>query len=152
MIEESDLIALRRDSGMTDPAPGFEQNFANGKFQAVGGAYSAHYGQFLAVRRPVSPERVFQKGARRSSALRRAGESPTGGTMSHHGGLHGKGQFSRGRDGEQISSWQVKGTRFGAVNLIGKQLQRVAVPFRAIDDRLAVGREARRVDGSSPKT
>ena len=50
VVEKCDLVALRRDPRVADPARSFVQNMAQGKFQTLFAGHFAHNGEHLPIR------------------------------------------------------------------------------------------------------
>src|ERR1700730_2914226 len=92
VVEECHHVALGRNPGMADPAPGLVKHFAHGIFQPVPATHIAHYSEVAAIRRPIRPLHVLEHLSWRSASQRCAGQrthvDPRSSTMTVEGDCH----------------------------------------------------------------
>ncbi len=146
MVDERDRPPVRRYPHVADPAGGFEEDLPDRVLEAARVAGESHHRQSLAVGRPVGVLDVFEDFSGRAAGERHARERPGGLEAEQMPAVERERQLALRRHGEKIGAGEAEGARLGAVGSRGEDLHGPALPRRAVDDRLAVRREARTVD------
>ncbi len=99
-----------------------------------------------AVRRPVGLLDALRHAPRRASRQGRARECARADARVIGAAVERDRHLAGRRDPEQVRARQLQRERVRARRVLEKELQRVAVPRDAVDDRLAVGGETRGAD------
>jgi hypothetical protein len=74
MIDKGNMLTIRTDAHVIDPAWRFVQHLAYGIFQPLFAAFTAYHGEILAIASDVGLVNVLQDGPRRAAVQRHAGE------------------------------------------------------------------------------
>ena len=67
VVEKGDLIAFGRDAGMADPAGGFIEDVADGKFKPLPARRVANNGEGFSIGGPIGPVNILGNLARRTA-------------------------------------------------------------------------------------
>ena len=122
---------------------------ADGKLQPVAAVYTTHDREVRAVGRPVGELHVLDQLARGAAGHRHARERAVGNDPAACGPSASAARPIAKLPG--CSRLAIERVRFGAVEAPVYTRQRSAVPQRAVEDGLAVGRDARRSDEPAPE-
>ncbi len=143
-------VALSGDARMRREAAGLVDDLADRILEAVARSDVAHDGEVRAVRRPVGPLDVAQDLAR-SAASRHAHPGERSGVEKRIDLmlLQRQRHLARARDGEDVGADHAEGPRLGALGPADEDLDRLSVPGRRVEDRLAVRSEAGGLDRSA---
>jgi hypothetical protein len=143
MVGDRQEFAAGRKAHVADPAERFVDGISRRNFQMrLRGCTGTNHRQRLAICGPVGPEDFVDHFPRSTASERNAGQSSRlteGGDVRR---MKGDGHLTLGGDGEDLRIWHAYGTGVGAVEAGGEDFLRLPFPGGAVDNGLAVGREA----------
>src|SRR5208282_379148 len=146
MIQKSNLVAFGREANMADPAAGFINHIADWKLELALPVFVVNNRQ-PAVGVPIRPTNVGEHFAGRASGEGRDSQRSTDSfQLSVVSAASGESEFVGAGNSQKIRVTQAQRLRQKRVSDGREKLYWLTIPRRAIDDRLAVARETRRVD------
>ena len=150
VVQERDLVAVRRDPRVGDPAGGLVEDLPDGILEPDLPALLTNDGETLAVRGPVGPEHVLEDLLRRAAAghpetRQRARPRERDGAAA----VQRNGHLAGWRHGEHLGVREAEGTRLRTVEPGDEDLERGAVPTRR--SRGSSGRPARTAPNRSTR-
>ncbi len=151
MVDERHALSVGRDPDVADPPFGLVQDLLDRVLEPVPPLDGAAHRELAAVGGEVRILDVGQDLPRRASDERDAREGPSRLETVDELPVERDRELARRRDGEDVSGRQVERARLGALRPHRLEPEGLSLPARSVDDRLAVGREARREDEAAPE-
>ena len=152
VIDESNLVSVRRNSRVANPPIGLVEHLAQRIFQACRAVGETHACHLSSVRRPVRADDVLGELAGCTSAQREPGQGPIRCVSREKSVLQGDSQLIGARHSENTAAFQSEFSGLRRVSPRGVDFHGIASECGTVDDGLAIASKTCRVHVTSAES